>query len=232
MRSQSAGLQFDSRMMKCSLRTACHSTAFRPRSGWSCGSTTNRPLAPKRRGVAIGRLACIRHKCHIKAALPNQRNVPIEAPALFVGFAATMAECDFSRSCIIGYGSARARQAAGAEFAEPHLAHHHMARRLIRSATLALCPRAGAHCADQGRRRTQETLLIEWQHSRDSRSNRVSLGRPRNLGPISVKLRHPGHVPARSTAVHIAKETPGHSFGHSFRRTEREQTQTNLTKKC
>ena len=42
MRSQSAGLQFDSRMMKCSLRTACHSTAFRPRSGWSCGSTTNR----------------------------------------------------------------------------------------------------------------------------------------------------------------------------------------------
>jgi len=175
MRSQSAGLQFDSRMMKCSLRTACHSTAFRPRSGWSCGSTTNRPLAPKRRGVAIGRLACIRHKCHIKAALPNQRNVPIEAPALFVGFAATMAECDFSRSCIIGYGSARARQAAGAEFAEPHLAHHHMARRLIRSATLALCPRAGAHCADQGRRRTQETLLIEWQHSRDSRSNRVSL---------------------------------------------------------
>ena len=33
-------------------------------------------LAPKRRGVAIGRLACIRHKCHIKAAFPNQRNVP------------------------------------------------------------------------------------------------------------------------------------------------------------
>ena len=30
----------------------------------------------------------------------------------------------------------------------------------------------------------------------------------------------------------IAEETPGHSFGHSFRRTEREQTQTNLTKKC
>src|SRR6516164_1761707 len=34
------------------------------------------------------------------------------------------------------------------------LAHHHMARRLGRSAALALCPRAGAHRADQGRRRT------------------------------------------------------------------------------
>src|SRR5215813_2302275 len=30
-------------------------------------------------------------------------------PALFVGFAATMAECDFSRSCIIGYGSSPSR---------------------------------------------------------------------------------------------------------------------------
>src|SRR5262247_3678809 len=31
------------------------------------------------------------------------------ASALFVGFAATMAECDFSRSCIIGYGSSPSR---------------------------------------------------------------------------------------------------------------------------
>ena len=30
-------------------------------------------------------------------------------PALFVGFAATMAVCDFSRSCIIGYGSSPSR---------------------------------------------------------------------------------------------------------------------------
>src|SRR5947208_453173 len=30
-------------------------------------------------------------------------------PALFVGFAATMAECDFSQSCIIGYGSSPSR---------------------------------------------------------------------------------------------------------------------------
>jgi hypothetical protein len=30
-------------------------------------------------------------------------------PALFVGFSARMAECDFSRSCIIGYGSSPSR---------------------------------------------------------------------------------------------------------------------------
>src|ERR1700720_8908 len=30
-------------------------------------------------------------------------------PALFVGFAATMAKCDFSQSCIIGYGSSPSR---------------------------------------------------------------------------------------------------------------------------
>src|SRR5262245_26777758 len=32
------------------------------------------------------------------------------ASALFVGFAAIMAECDFSRSCIIGYGSSPSRR--------------------------------------------------------------------------------------------------------------------------
>ena len=81
--------------------------------------------------------------------------------------------------------------------------------------------------------RPEETLLIEWRHSRDSRFQSgfapVVHG---TSDPSSVKLPYPGHVPARSTAVHIAEETPGHSFGYSFRRTEREQTQTNLTKKC
>jgi hypothetical protein len=32
-------------------------------------------LVPERGSVAIDRLACIRHESHIKAALPNQRNV-------------------------------------------------------------------------------------------------------------------------------------------------------------
>src|SRR6202008_3497987 len=54
-------------------------------------------------------------------------------------------------------GSARERQAAGAEFTEPRLAYHHVAQRFGRTAALALCPRAGAHCAENRRRGT-----IEW----------------------------------------------------------------------
>ena len=58
---------------------------------------------------------------------------------------------------------ARERQGAGAESAETRLAHHHVARRLGRTAALALCPRAGAHRAEHGAAaRPQETLLIEW----------------------------------------------------------------------
>ena len=38
---------------------------------------------------------------------------PAVAPALFVGFAATMAGSDFSRSCIIGYGSSPSRCGPG-----------------------------------------------------------------------------------------------------------------------
>jgi SRSO17 transposase len=47
--------------------------------------------------------------------------------------------------------------------AETWLAHDHLARGNERQAALALCPRAGAHCPDQGAAaRPEETLLIEW----------------------------------------------------------------------
>ena len=38
-----------------------------------------------------------------------QKGNSLQYRALFVGFAATMAECDFSQSCIIGYGSSPSR---------------------------------------------------------------------------------------------------------------------------
>ena len=128
-------------------------------------------------------------------------------------------------------GSARERQAAGAEFTGPHLAH--ATARPIRCACALPAVRVRTAPIRGAAARPEETLLIEWRHSRDSRFQSgfapVVHG---TSDPSSVKLPYPGHVPARSTAVHIAEETPGHSFGHSFRRTEREQTQTNLTKKC
>ena len=62
---------------------------------------------------------------------------------------------DRQSACRGRSGSARERQATGAEFTETRLAHHHVARRLGRTAALALCPRAGAHRARQGRRRTR-----------------------------------------------------------------------------
>ena len=46
-------------------------------------------------------------------------------------------------------------QTIGARSAETCLAHDHLARGHDRSAALALCPRAGAHRADQGRRGTR-----------------------------------------------------------------------------
>jgi hypothetical protein len=55
-----------------------------------------------------------------------------------------------------GAGAAHERQALGAEPAETCLAHDHMVRRQQRAATLALCPRAGAHRPDQGCRGTSK----------------------------------------------------------------------------
>ena len=98
------------------------------------------------------------------------------------------------------------------------------------SAALALCPRAGAHHADRGRRHmpgrhVADRVAALPRQSIQSGFAPVVHG---TSAPSSVKLPYPGHAPARSTAVHIAEETPG----HSFRRTERERTQTNLMKKC
>jgi hypothetical protein len=128
----------------------------------------------------------------------NSAAAALDAPALFAGFIATMAESDLSRSCIIGFGSSPSRCGPAQHTNLALLADREISRFPYKKATFA----------------ARSFLAARWPRRGWAPMGRISAIRPRSrLRPFARALPYPRRPPRRHLGLAPAAPAKGLSSG-------------------